>query len=85
MIDNVYAYYGYRMYENGAPQTTTTCTARTWSASGQSDYIEELAAADEPFFVWASHVAPHGECDAGGSAARARRRRPLGTGTVRAA
>jgi arylsulfatase A-like enzyme len=60
-----YNYEQYRMYRNGQP--------RSYNGLNNVDYVnhevvrlvQEWAPRPQPFFIWASHVAPHGRLDPG--------------------
>jgi N-acetylglucosamine-6-sulfatase len=65
LVRQVYRYFGYTLYEDGHPQTYPGVHSSDEISLRTVDYVRRLAAGDEPFFVWASHVAPHGECDGG--------------------
>lgn len=57
-----YHYYGYSLWENGQPTTYRDVHSADMIARRTTDYIQQFAGTDRPFFVWASQVAPHGVC-----------------------
>ncbi len=81
-IRNIYGYYDYTMYNDGAPRDYPDVHNADLVGQKTVDYIERLAADDKPFFVWSSHVAPHAApCVRSGSG---RARVPLGPPNVTA-
>lgn len=59
---NPYRYFGYRLWENGRPQTYAHVHSADMLAMRTNAYIRDFAEDDDPFFIWTSQVAPHGEC-----------------------
>ncbi len=62
VVQRVYSYYGFTMHENGKPRTYEDVNFSDLVGSKTRGYIRQLSARDEPFFLWASHVAPHAAC-----------------------
>ncbi|MEQ6900958.1 sulfatase [Nocardioides sp. YIM 152588] len=58
-IGGTYAYYGSRFLNNGHPRRYRKRYVVDVVADQAVDRIERFSAAGRPFFVWASHVAPH--------------------------
>lgn len=58
-IAGTYSYTNTTFYENGTPVTRTTDVTPVIS-DYTVDYIHQFAATGKPFFLWVSHVAPHG-------------------------
>ncbi len=60
-VKQVYQYRGYTQLDRGQlvqPPGYHT----TYVADQSTEIVEELAAEDEPFFLWSSYVAPHSVC-----------------------
>ncbi len=51
--------YGYTAYRNGHPQIQKTIHTSDYVAERTVRYINKFSAANRPFFIWASQVAPH--------------------------
>lgn len=58
-----YAYEGYKMYRNGSPVYYAKTNNIDYVTDQTRRLIREWAPDPEPFFIWASHVAPHGRVD----------------------
>lgn len=74
-LGGVYDYVGFRQVRDGAmiePGEYHT----DYVARRSEDLVTELGADDEPFFLWASLVAPHGTCRVGGEVGCANPPRP---------
>lgn len=61
-VANPYRYFGYTLWEDGHPQTYPDVHSADMVARRTNEYIRDFARDDAPFFIWASQVAPHGEC-----------------------
>ena len=61
-LDGVYAYYDYTMFNNGRPKRYQKLYNSDLLARQTSRYIERFSTSGQPFFLWASYVAPHGQC-----------------------
>ncbi len=57
-LSRTYAYYGTQFFNNGRPQTPKGYVVDV-VANRASTYIASRARSRKPFFLWASHVAPH--------------------------
>jgi arylsulfatase A-like enzyme len=57
-IAGIYSYNDTTFYNDGAPVTYTTNVTPIIS-DYTVDYIHRFAATGQPFFIWASHLAPH--------------------------
>ncbi|WP_232679709.1 sulfatase [Nocardioides sp. R-C-SC26] len=60
---NPYSYVGYEMYQNGNPQWYKKLNNVDYINMRVDKLVREYSADDKPFFIWASHVAPHGRLD----------------------
>ena len=58
----LYAYYHYTQWNNGHPIRMNTTHVTDYVAARTRDHINRWAGQDDPFFIWASYVAPHGAC-----------------------
>lgn len=63
-ITNTYGYYDTEFYNDGDPEVREEYVADA-VADYATEYINEFAANEEPFFMWLSHVGPHGASEAG--------------------
>lgn len=59
-----YSYEGYTMWRNGRPQRYGGLNNVDYINSTVEDLVRSWAPGNRPFFIWASHVAPHGRIDA---------------------
>lgn len=66
-----FRYYGYTMHESGAPRSYPGLNISDLVARRSRQYVETLGAGPDPFFIWASYLAPHGECRDDGCSGRA--------------
>ncbi len=62
MIKNIYQGFDVMMNENGSPRSYPNDHSNDVVAGKTRGLIEDFSADDEPFFIWASYVAPHGMC-----------------------
>lgn len=60
---NPYAYLGYQMYQNGNPEWYKKLNNVDYINKRMISLVDDWAPSDKPFFIWASHVAPHGLLD----------------------
>ena len=58
-----YNYELYQMYRNGQPKYYNGLNNVDYVNNEVERLVEEWAPAPQPFFIWASHVAPHGRLD----------------------
>lgn len=57
------AYYGILEHDDGTPRQLPDDVYHTHHVADRSvEMVQEFAAADRPFFVWSSYIAPHGSC-----------------------
>lgn len=57
-------YFGPLQFDNGRFEQFPRTTYYTELVAEQStDFIEQHAGSEDPFFLWASYIAPHGSCD----------------------
>jgi N-acetylglucosamine-6-sulfatase len=61
-VRQVYSYFDYTMYNDGNPVDYPTEHNADTLSRYTLDYIDRFSHQDAPFFIWASHVAPHGAC-----------------------
>ncbi|MGZ4442531.1 MAG: sulfatase family protein [Nocardioidaceae bacterium] len=61
-IRGVYHYYDFSMFENGHPRSYPRIYNPDLVSRRTVDYIHQFHKERRPFFIWASHVAPHGAC-----------------------
>ncbi|WP_232678613.1 sulfatase [Nocardioides sp. R-C-SC26] len=59
-----YAYTPFQMYNDGDRRWYPNINNIDYINQRTSSLVEEWAGQDAPFFIWASHVAPHGRFDA---------------------
>jgi arylsulfatase A-like enzyme len=59
-ISGHYAYEGFRTYRDGASQYYSGINNVDYVSNTVDDLVRDWAPGDQPFFIWASHVAPHG-------------------------
>jgi arylsulfatase A-like enzyme len=62
-IVGMYAYEGYKMYRDGSPVYYSDLNNVDYINNQTEALIREWAPDPQPFFIWASHVAPHGRVD----------------------
>ncbi len=62
-IGGQYAYEGYKMYRNGNPVYYHALNNVDYVNNETQRLIREWAPSPQPFFIFASHVAPHGRVD----------------------
>ncbi|MBS44042.1 MAG: hypothetical protein CMH83_12945 [Nocardioides sp.] len=60
---NPYSYIGYEMYNDGDRQWYKKLNNVDYINMRVRKLVDEWAPSDQPFFIWASHVAPHGRLD----------------------
>jgi arylsulfatase A-like enzyme len=58
-----YAYEDYIMWRNGSPERYVGLNNVDYVNDTTQRLIREWAPGPKPFFIWASHVAPHGQVD----------------------
>lgn len=58
-----YAYSPFQMYNNGEPRWYPNINNVDYISQRTVSLVEEWSGDDQPFFIWASHVAPHGRLD----------------------
>jgi len=58
-----YAYEGFRMYRDGNPQYYSSLNNVDYVNGEVERLVRDWSPGDQPFFIWASHVAPHGRID----------------------
>lgn len=61
-IRRTYGYVGYTTLNNGAPRTYERLYNPDLVSRKTRQYVRELSGRNRPFFIWASHVAPHLGC-----------------------
>ncbi len=62
-IEGTYDYYNYTQANNGTPQVHTDTYITDYVAEKTRSKIEDWSGGPNPFFLWASYVAPHNICD----------------------
>ncbi|CAN5355400.1 hypothetical protein BH11ACT8_BH11ACT8_09150 [soil metagenome] len=60
---NPYSYVGYQMYQNGNEQYYRSLNNVDYINKRMISLVEDFSRGPKPFFIWASHVAPHGRLD----------------------
>ncbi|MGA8255716.1 MAG: sulfatase [Nocardioides sp.] len=60
---NPYSYVGYEMYQNGNQQFFKDLNNVDYINMRMNSLVETFSRKKNPFFIWASHVAPHGRLD----------------------
>lgn len=63
-LSGTYAYYGTQFFNDGRPETPKGYVVDV-VADRASEFIRSRAKSRKPFFLWASHVAPHDAIDGG--------------------
>lgn len=66
-MQGTYAYFSTTFHNNGDPQTFDETHSSDVVRDKTIERIEEYAEDDKPFFIWASHVAPHDGSDFNGN------------------
>lgn len=61
-IGGVYRYFEYTMLNNGVHRYYDDLHNVDLLGQQTAEYISSFSEQDEPFFIWASHVAPHSAC-----------------------
>jgi N-acetylglucosamine-6-sulfatase len=59
-IKRTYAPYGFTTFNNGSPIQYFNLYTTDWVAQETNRYIHQFSARNKPFFIFASHIAPHG-------------------------
>ena len=59
-LRGTYAPYGFTTYNNGSPRSYEKLYIADMVTRATRSYIRDFSSDDRPFFVWASHIAPHG-------------------------
>lgn len=62
-VRRVYSYFGFTMFDDGDRRRFKRQHNADVVSRYTTDYIERFAHGRRPFFIWASHVAPHGSCN----------------------
>ncbi len=60
---NPYSYVGYQMYQNGDEQYYKDLNNVDYINQRVNTLVRDFSKDRRPFFIWASHVAPHGRLD----------------------
>lgn len=60
---NPYSYVGYQMYQNGNEQYYGSLNNVDYINRRMLSLVNDFSQDKKPFFIWASHVAPHGRLD----------------------
>ncbi|WP_370248676.1 sulfatase [Nocardioides sp.] len=60
---NPYSYVGYQMFQNGDPKYYGKLNNVDYINRRLLGLVDDWAPSSQPFFIWASHVAPHGRLD----------------------
>lgn len=65
-VRRIYQYLGYSQYDTDAPDgaalTRPAAYHTDYVAARSEELVTELAAGEQPFFLWSSFVGPHGRC-----------------------
>lgn len=62
---NPYSYVDYQMYRDGDQRRYRSLNNVDYINRRMRDLVTSFAGGDQPFFIWASHVAPHGRITPG--------------------
>ncbi len=66
-VKNTYSYYGTTFLNDGEPRRYDSTYVADVVRDQTVDKINEWSAGDKPFFIWSSHVGPHGAINPQGS------------------